>query len=170
MAHVVVKNLGQVKALRLPEGWTECPNDDTIGDRQYLREFMAEGHDQVRISFFYRGSRVDNQSGKDLLKLLSGESHELNQAELDDMAFILRDASVADWFNIRSARTEILNKKKILLVEGTWTANGRENLAIFIDTDGTGTAVQEIHFAAPKADYKDYLNSAVQAIKSVEWK
>jgi hypothetical protein len=165
----IVKNQGQIKHLTVPLDWREIKSHE-IGGSQYIREFAPADRDDIKLIFYYRGKRVDQESGENFLKVLALPEHELSQDERQRVEWIIRNASEPDWFATRSLRTEHVNKKKSLVMEGTWLADNSVDLGLFFDTDKTGTAIQEIHYTAPEADYQAFLPIAVSAIKSIVWK
>jgi hypothetical protein len=74
-------------------------------------------------------------------------------------------------FEVRSEKTEDLNGKRILSVEGEYKDSGHTgSQTLYVDSDGTGSAVQEISYTASGQDYKLNMNKAQQAFKSIIWK
>jgi hypothetical protein len=170
MNQIVITNQGRVKRFDVPEGWVECEATRGAGDVDYLREFMPLGNPEVKLSFYYRGSRVDAVTGSEFLKILSSPEHELSDNERSQIQLVIRDAAEPSWFYIQSLRTDQINRMKVLVVEGTWLKNRLSNLGVFFDTDKSGMTIQEIHFMAPEKQYEAYLPEAIKAIKSIEWK
>jgi len=164
-----IKRQGQVKSMRLPHGWTTCPAERSTGE-DFLREFHPGERDDVRLSFYYRGHRIARGGASDFLAVLGQPEHELSAAEAQSVDLVIRDASEKAWFRIDSIRTDRLNGKRALVVEGVWRKSGLGDLGIFIDADGTGSAVQEIHFLAPIDVYSSYLAVAQGALRSIVWK
>lgn len=168
MQQLKVKNLGQVKHIEIPTGWVaKLDRDDS---QPYLKEYSPQDRADVKLIFYYRGSRVDRQSGIDFHNILKLAPHDLPPAEKLSLVFVLRDIGATDLFETLSMRTDNINRKTVLLTEGLWRKSNLHNLAIFVDTDGTGTAVQEIHYTAPPAVYLKYLPTIKDAIKSIKWK
>lgn len=102
--------------------------------------------------------------------VLAKPAHVLSSPELKSIAEVLDAKSDASVFNTLSARTESLNGKSVLIVEGRYKEKQVDTYALFLDSDGTGGAVQEVYYQAPKADFMSKLKAAKEALKTVEWK
>jgi hypothetical protein len=135
-----------------------------------LREFAPQGNDTIKLSFYYRGRRIGATTGSRFVDVLSRPERQLSVQEKEAIGLVLRDASDPEWFELKSLRTIRLKGKSVLLYEGSWKKSGLADMGIFIDADGTGTAVQEIHFVAPEKDYQACLQRVSQALESIEWK
>lgn len=169
MAKPIVVSQGQAKQLTLPPGWREIkPFNNRTTD--YSREFAPSERDDVKIVFFYRGQRVHRGAGEQFLKVLSLPDHELSQDERASVEWIIRNASEPDWFEIKSLRTEHVNRRSALVMEGVWLKDRLANLGLFFDADKTGTAIQEIHYIAPESAYYEFLPVVVNAIRTIVWK
>jgi hypothetical protein len=83
---------------------------------------------------------------------------------------MLRERANPEVFHILSARTQDLNGKRVLLLEGRYTEIQKDLYEVFIDADGTGRVVQEVYFLAPKIEYLHYLKAVKIAFSSIEWK
>jgi hypothetical protein len=163
-------NEGQVKFIAIPQGFIECPEPARDVDVRFLRRFQSEDNDKVELAFFYRGAPLNKVIGADFRSILSSPPHGLSAEELESIQLVLRDASEPEWFEMSSARTDVIQGKTVLLIEGTWKNSQLYNLGIFIDVDGTGCIVQEIHYTAPIDAREQYAAIAEAAISSIEWK
>jgi hypothetical protein len=163
-------NEGQVKFIAIPQGFVECPEPARDVDVRFLRRFQSADNDKVELAFFYRGAPMNKVIGADFRGILSAPPHELSAEEVESIQLVLRDASEPDWFDLSSARTDLLQGKTVLLIEGTWKNSHLYNLGIFIDVDGSGCIVQEIHYTAPLDVREKYAEIAKAAISSIEWK
>jgi hypothetical protein len=163
-------NEGQVKFIAIPHGFVECPQPSREMDVRFLRTFKSSDDERVELAFFYRGAPMNKFIGTDFRNILSSPPHELSSEEIESIQLVLRDASEPDWFDLTSARTDVLQGKTVLLIEGTWKNSHLYNLGIFIDVDGTGCTVQEIHYTAPLDVREKYAAIARAAISSIEWK
>lgn len=166
---VLVENQGQVKRMQLPEGWLEREPPPRTS-HTFIREFQAADNEEVTLSFFYRGHRTAAGDAENFLSVLAKPAHELSTEEADSIRVVIRDASEGKWFSTNSIRTEDLKGKSVLVLEGVWKQSDVADLGIFVDSDGTGSAVQEIHFLAPKTEYAKYLRVVDEALQSVKWK
>lgn len=166
---LAVKGEGQIRQMSLPDGWIEVekdPRPDTV----HVKEFECPENSETRIMFYYRGRRVDTTTGDNFVRILSIPDHELSEQEFSDIVVILNNASEPDNFEVSSCRTETINGKRVLMLEGIWKDGGVLNLGMFIDSDNTGTAVQEVHYLAPESHYATYIEEIEQAIGAIVWK
>ncbi len=59
----------------------------------------------------------------------------------------------------------------VLLVEGSYKDKDHTgSKTIYVDSDGTGSALQEISYSAPGKDYAAHASEAEKALKSISWK
>ncbi|HMW89000.1 MAG TPA: hypothetical protein PKN86_03790 [Candidatus Obscuribacter sp.] len=166
---VRVKDHGQVKHLELPPGWTPCPEDQRTSGA-YLKEFRSQESEDVKLSFYYRGQRIPRVAAEEFQNILAHDAHELTTEELEQVEIVIRNASDEEYFSLSSSHTEDINGKRILIVEGVWKTSGLADYGLFIDSDNTGSAVQEIHFLAPERDYVNYIDQIEQVLASIVWK
>ncbi len=164
-----IKNQGQVKSLELPAGWVELlPEKRTAKD--FLREYRAAESEHVKLAFYYRGHRIGQGGADDFKNVLAQEDHELSPDEYLSVDLVVRNAAEADFFTLSHCRTETLAGKRVLIVEGVWNAGNQADFGIFIDSDLSGSAVQEIHFMAPEKEYMHYIEQVEQILKAIVWK
>lgn len=155
--------------MNLPDGWTEikqAPREDLV----HIKEFVSPLNSETKVMFYYRGRRVDKNTGDSFVHILSQDDHELTAEEFGTITIVLNNASIPDYFQVSSCRTETINGKRVLLVEGIWKDGGLLNLGVFIDSDKTGTAVQEVHYVAPQEHYASYIGDIEKAISEIVWK
>ncbi|HEY9868002.1 MAG TPA: hypothetical protein V6D08_02240 [Candidatus Obscuribacterales bacterium] len=167
----VVSDYGQIHSIDLPPGWIESTEKfvSGVGTRS-LRMFHPPEAPSAALCFYYRGLRITAQDGEHFRRLLHEPAHRLTDQEVSSVGLVLRDKSAPAEFTISNARTEDINKKRVLIVEGTYTRLQQDVFHIFLDSDGTGTAVQEIYFQAPSELYLNYLTDAKAALYSIEWR
>src|SRR4030095_14258449 len=164
-----LRHQGQVKRMTLPGGWQEREIDLDDHDLASLREFNPPGVPQVRLCFYYRGIPIDAESASRFRDLLEKPAHDLEPGELEAVDLVLGNLAYADVFVIETKSTSELNGKRVLMITGRWLESKMRTWAMFIDADGTGSAVQEIHFIAPPEVYDSSLNEVQGALNSVEW-
>lgn len=165
-----VTDRGQISRMRLPQGW--LPNqkqEGVVGNSSYI-DYCSPASKEIKLSFFYRGRPVSAASAETFHELLNKPAHTLTPAEIKSIGEIMRDRKNPADFQMLSARTEVLNGKKVLVVEGRYNEIQQDTYAVFVDADGKGKAVQEIYFQAPKADYMKHSKEAKDSIKTIEWK
>ncbi len=166
---VELKNEGQISSMQLPENWVEAKAVKTLAGDQ-LREFISSANEDVKLCFYYRGKTIAAGAARDFCGILQEHDHMLSEEEIESLSIVLRNAAYAESFATSSIKTQTINGKRVLIVEGIWRVNQIFDLSIFIDSDNTGSAVQEIHFFAPALNYASYLNDALVAIESITWK
>ena len=167
-----IKNLGQINDITLPEGWVGGEPyrfTSSVGSRSF-RAIHPADQPGICLGFYYRGLPVSNESANNFNSLLAKSSHVLTAAEVLSVSEILRDKSSRQDFTIMVARTEDINGKRVLVVEGRYKEINEDAFAIFIDASGDGKAVQEVYYQAPKATYLIYLKAARDAIRLIKWK
>lgn len=165
-----VTNVGQVRKMEMPLGWEQGPDYSKRQHAANYQEFHPNGQNDCQLGFYYRGRRTSESAGENFHNILSQEDHELSKNEYNSLEEVVRDKAKAVDFTLKSARTEEINGKRVLVVEGRYNKNQNDSKHMFIDSDGTGTAVQEIFFQAPKDKFAVYGNAATQAMKTVRWK
>jgi len=163
-----VISTGQIQSLTVPDGWVKRA-DGNLPAGAGLVEYHAPGHDDIRLNSFYRGHRVSVESAKAFQDCLAKSPHQLQSAELKALDAVLGDKSYD--FDIFFAKTADLNGKRVLSVEGRYTDKEHTgSQTIYVDSDGTGSAVQEISYSARGNDYAANLTQAQKAFKSIVWK
>ena len=165
-----INNLGQIARMQMPATWKESAKEESKVAGSSYREFTADGKPDSKFCFFYRGRRMSEASSKAFHDLLSKPAHVLSSAELKSIGEVLDAKADASVFNTLSARTEDLNGKSVLIVEGRYREKQVDTYAVFVDSDGTGSAVQEMFYQAPKADFMARLKEAKESLKTVRWK
>lgn len=166
----LVSDYGQIKSMSLPAGWLEYEHESQPSSPFYLREFSAPGNPEVKIAFYYRGRRVDARSAEAFHNTLSAEMHDLTSSELEALALVLRNMAEDGAFETERARTADLNGRRVLTVQGLWTASALKSCAIFVDAEGDGEIIQEIYYVAPDMVFDRFAGTATAALRSIEWK
>jgi len=167
-----ISNQGQISKMDLPCGWVERDKSDVtsnIGARS-VREFTPPDAPDVKLSFFYRGLPCSETTGDAFKGILSKPPHHVTPTELKTLTEILRERGDNSAFSILAARTEDLNGKRVLIVEGRYRQTQQDLHEVIIDTDGTGRTVQEVFFQAPKDKFPRHLSEAKAALRSIAWK
>lgn len=160
---------GAIRLMHLPDGWQETEPSVDLYFMEALREFKHKEDPTVEICIYYRGQPIAKGAANRLLTVLDKPSHTLTGAELDSVSVVLRDASDSDWFDMRSARTETLKGRKVLVCEGVWKRSGIVDLGVFIDRNGDGSEIEELHYKAPENLYQKFLGTAGKAFRSIMW-
>ncbi|MBI4533647.1 MAG: hypothetical protein HY711_06835 [Candidatus Melainabacteria bacterium] len=165
-----VENMGQVAVMSMPPGWQEGQTLANVRGNSIYKEFCSPEDPAVRISFFYRGVPVSHTAADAFHAILEQPAHRLTSEEMKSLAQVLRGKDSTEEFLFSSARTEDLNGKLVLVLEGRYKENQIDMQEILIDADSTGAVVQEIEFQAPKDKFIKYLMKARDSFKSIIWK
>jgi hypothetical protein len=165
-----VTDLGQISRMEMPSGWQAGPDYNNRQHGATYREFHPAGDPGCQLGFYYRGHRTSAMAGEKFHDVLQKPSHIVGEAELASLKEIVRDKANPKDFELKSAHTEDINGKRVLILEGRYTGNQQDAKHIFIDSDGTGTAVQEVFFQAPKDKYQRYAKVADDAMHTARWK
>lgn len=163
-------NIGQVKQIEIPGGWEAGPDYNKRQHAATYQEYHPAGAPECQLGFYYRGRRTSDAAGKTFHDLLDKPPHALTDAEFRSLEEIVRDKAKAEDFRLESAKTEDLNGKRVLRVKGRYVGNQNDAEHVFIDADGTGSAVQEVFFQAPKDKFSKHIKHAEDAIRSIRWK
>lgn len=167
---VEVGNIGQVARMTLPDRWQQRRKD--VGGRgsPFMMCYHVAENPDVAIVFYYRGRRVSTTDGQNFRNLLIKPPHVLTAAELKSAREILRRTGGVGRFRMWVGKTEDLNGKRLLVVEGRFESVQEDAYILYLDAGGNGSIVQEIYFQAPKESYLRYLSVAKRAFKSIQWK
>lgn len=171
LSSVQVIDRGQISSMSMPSGFER---GQTIGGsyaNNSFQDYHLKSNADVKFYFDYRGSRMGAESSRLFHDLLAKPAHALTAQELESMHQVLgANRSNKDDFRISSATTEDLNGKRVLKIEGNYPKHGLNARTIFVDSDGTGSAVQEITFQAPTAEFLKHKANSDNAFKSIRWK
>jgi hypothetical protein len=161
---------GQIAKMSLPPGWEEGPaTSGGIGTRSF-REVHPEADADAKLCFYYRGLPASDEAGKNFKQILDKQPHILTKNEIVSITEILRGKDDPKTFTPVMIRTEDINGKRVLTVNGRLNEKQADLKSILIDAEGTGTVVQEIYFQAPKELYLRYMKAARDAMNSIQWK
>lgn len=162
----MVKGIGQIKQMTLPMGYVLDKDPSDL----LLKEYYAESDDRVRFSFYYRGHRIPEAQGEIFKQMLAAGPRDLGLPDLEPISLIVMNVVLPEYFDFGNARISDLCGRRVLIVDGYWKGDGTSAFAVYVDSDGTGTAIQEIHFVAPPQLYPLYLEAAKSALKTIIWK
>lgn len=161
---------GAISRARLPDGWTagkEVKNAN-IGYEEFVPP-GATGRD-TRIHFLQHAIPIPKSEAENFRNLLSMPDHQLSKAEIASLGEVMDSKQNPADFRTDRAWTEMVNDKRVLMVEGEFLHDNKKTLSMIADKKGTGTNIQEVSFRAPATDYSTYKPQAEQTMKSVEWK
>ncbi len=161
---------GQIELMKVPTDWVKRDNVNLKANDGLVEYHPADNHD-VRLNSSFRGNRISEDAAKAFTNCLKAVEHSIAKGseELKSLAEVIDDKSRN--FNISKAFTEDLNGKRVLVVEGAYKDTEHTTTQTrYVDSDGTGSAVQEISYTAPGALFNAHLPAAEKAIKSILWK
>lgn len=166
-----ITNHGQIASMDIPTGWVEGAAKVYAGaGTRYFRQFYAPDIPDAKLCLFYRGLPVQPRSAQTFREVLALPAHTLEESEITALAEVLRDRGDSQQFQMRDIRTEDLNGRRVLVVEGTYDRIQQDTYALCVDADGTGRFVQELYYLAPFIDFVSLKAEADEAIKSIVWK
>lgn len=168
---VVVKKYGQVEHLKLPSGWNllppERPEWAVIGNS---RQFSFTGDPNCSVVLYDRGVRSSNEAGRKFRDLLAKPPHKLDSKEIQEIKVTLGNMADPNFFELREIRTENLNGKNVLVIDGEWKNSQTQFHGLMIDADGSGSLVQEIFFEATPQSYAERIKEVTDALRKLKWK
>jgi len=171
VAGLDAKDIGQVADMKLPAGFVAGQkNDGGFGNSGSFQEFHSAGDADVKVFFQYRGHRMSQDASDKFHHLLSEPPHNLRQSEIDQLGEVLEGKSQPTDFQITTAKTQDIHGKRVLVVEGDYLNFGLRSRTLYVDSDGTGSAVQEIAFQAPKDLFNKNVVQGTKSLESINWK
>jgi hypothetical protein len=165
-----VVNHGQIRRISLPANWVEGQSaSGGIGSRSFREVHPVEAPD-ANLCFYYRGLPISEETGKHFRAMLNKPPHILTQTEIRSISEVLRGKDNPRKFSAQMIKSEDINGKRVLTVNGRLIEKQEDVKAMLVDADGTGTVIQEIYFQAPKELYLRFMKSARDAMNSIVWK
>lgn len=168
---IEVIDRGQISSMSMPAGFEKGKAVGGTFANNSFQEYHLSSNANVKFYFEYRGQRMGAESSRAFHETLERPPHVLAPQELESLHQVLgANRSNKEDFKINSARTEDLNGKRVLTIEGRYPHHGLSARTVFVDSDGTGSAVQEITFQAPTAEFFKNTAASLNALKSIKWK
>ncbi len=167
--NTAVTNIGAVDSMDLPQGWTKGKEVSGIAGLGSASSFNAPSNKEIEMTLFDRGTRYSANAAA-FHEILSKPPHVLTPKELESLGAILGTYGDSRAFKMSACKTESINGKNVIVIEGNWKEVNHDSYSILANPDGKGETVQEIYFKAPHNDYGAYLNSAKQSMKAIRWK
>lgn len=165
-----VTDIGQIQTMTLPDDFVQGPSRSGTAGNSMFQEYHLKSDADIKVYFQYRGRRMSNAGAREFQSVLSQPPHTLKQAELDKVSETLRDKSDHQTFRIMSAKTQDINGKRVLIVDGQYLKHGLYARTMYVDSDKTGSVVQEITFQTPMSKLTSYLAKGVKSQESIAWK
>ncbi len=165
-----ISNIGRIKRLPLPDGWSETRKVLGQFGNSYLYHYGREDTPDIQLSVFYRGMLVSSLSGKAFERLLKKEPHQLSAEAVLSISEVLGNCAQPDLYDLEKAGTINLADKRVIDVEGRFPEFSLENRTIFVNGGNDGCAVLEIIYSAPKDVFAKHAEAIDQSLRSIEWK
>lgn len=188
---LALSDRGPIKNIQFPNGWQQTDSTTGgIGNRS-IETYGPPGDRSIGISVFYGGLPTSDTGAKAFTQLLKDKPAEsgpqqLTAEDIKSIADALGRLNVGDnqytntgryrppVFHIDSARTEQMNGRTVLSVQGNFVdMNGKPVKGfngIFADTDGTGKRIQQVYLQGPPDMMPQYKNQLDETLSSIEWK
>lgn len=157
--------------IALPKGWTHSRTKErTETSTENYVLYNPREDASVMFWYYFRGTPVNHRTAQNFRKILAEPAHSLSPKELSSISMVMRDKAKVENFRTLFARTREMNGKMVLVVEGRYVSDEQDAITIYIDADGSGQTVEELHYRAPKEHYMCYLRAIKSAFQSIVWK
>jgi hypothetical protein len=165
---------GLVKQMELFDLWdlekaNKVDPNERWADEPRIVRCRLRTHPDITLNLYYRPRPLPPNTARQFAAALSKPPHALSETGIDDISLVFRDAAYPEYFNMRSARTEILRGRTVLVYDGVWLSTNLRNLGIFFAADELAFFVQEIHYLAPADIFEAHLGEAKMCLDSIDW-
>lgn len=159
-------SFGQVDSVSLRADWERGVTQESPAP---FSEYHSSKFPETKLCFYYRGQRMSDAASENFAHTLARPNHSLSKTEIKSLQELLGAKADEHSFKILDARTQSLNGKHVLIVRGAYTEKHYETESVYVDSDGSGSAVQEIYWQSPRAQYVAQ-GQARAALRSISWK
>lgn len=166
---LLIESIGQVRMMTLPANWRLAKREDQGGTMAFHEVYSAFENEDTTFEFYYRGTPVKESIARAFKATLLAEPHALSADEIHSLGIMVSYALDGNAFKLKRIHTETLNGRRVLIVEGDFLQDGVTRLHVFVDADDRGSAVQELFFQAPTADFKNSVDAGKRAFSSIIW-
>lgn len=165
-----ISNIGCIKRLPLPDGWK--PMRQVLGQfgNSYLYHYGRTDTPDIQLSIFYRGMLVSSLSGREFVRILKKEAHQLSAEAVLSISEVLANCAQPDLYDLDKARMLSLGDKNVIDVEGRFPEFSLENRTIFVNGGNDGCAIMEIIYSAPKDVFSKHAAALDHCLQAIEWK
>jgi hypothetical protein len=171
MAIHILRDYGPLARLRLPPGWEEKPHTPTAPHTPTSRSFHPPGVHQAEIVIHSWGRTNNKDAQRAWVHLVRrGRQRSLSAQELIELRMVPIYAFNDAGFKRKSVRTENLNGRRVLVIEGNWSEHGLDMYMVVADETRDGAHTYEIYFAAPHRLYALHLDAWLASMRSIRWK
>lgn len=156
---------GQIKHLELPSGWIRCDSelkDDAI-------YFCAPDDPTIKLTFIRRNFLIDTFSAQNLKEILDKTPHTATSLERENLELVLLNAADPEHFELSTLRSEFLNQRPVLRLEGSWKRSNIQCLAFYFACAEKPRRLEEIFFEASPAGFASSLPEVQKSLASIIW-
>lgn len=171
----------EIAFLRLSDAWMETQQDagrwgGRSLDGKVFHQFQLKHAPLVRLDFWFRGRKLHPIAALSFHLTLS-YAHTLKDMELE----LIREAlgvvgtgvpsrrQSENVAHIHFAEVGNLNGRFVLAVRWDHLKLKRQYISVFIDADGGGAVVHEIHFSAPPEKFAETEPHLAGLLRSIQW-
>lgn len=171
----------EVRFLRLAGNWLESSRDAGLWggdafDHRVFRQYQLRWAPSVTLDFWFRGSRVSVAAGNAFCAVLR-RAQVLDRSQLSAIKEVLGVAAagvesgsaIEPVVRIQSAETGSLNGRTVLAVRWEHRKMKRQFLSVYLDAEGDGRTVREIHFSGPCDRFAQHLALIHEVLRSIQW-
>ncbi len=170
----------EMRFIRLTDNWSQSERDPGLWggdafDHRIFRQYQLNWAQSVTLDFWFRGGKTSPGAGRAFAEILS-RPHSLAKLEIESLREVLGVAGVelglgvpSAVVNIESAEVGSLKGRAVLAVRWQHRKMKRQFLSVYIDADGDGRTVREIHFSTPTENFAQHVHLAHEALRSIQW-
>jgi len=153
--------------MRLPPGFVPGLVRD---ENRFFQEYHLESDPSIQIYFEYRGRRMSEAASNIFRDLILAAPRNVTLIEIEQYRELLQTKSDPTRFRPLIAKTQDIKGKRVLVVEGIFLKFNLQARTLYVDSDGTGSAVQEISFQTPVDRFIKYVLPGTRCLESILWK
>ncbi len=166
---LVVRSIGVVDQITLPPSFELGTRLGGVPGQSFFQSYHLSTDEHVKIYFEYRGQRLSESDARAFRDILSQPPHVLKNREIALLKETVQEKANLGVFKLLLAKTEDLNGRRVLIVEGRYAKDDLTAYTIYIDADGTGAEVQELTFQTKTNQYARRLLAGMNSFKSIQW-
>ncbi|CAN5421151.1 hypothetical protein BH10CYA1_BH10CYA1_02590 [soil metagenome] len=166
--NATIVNQDPIESWVLPPGWFEDHPSQGPLPGAFARNFRSLSAPTSELLIWYRGQPVDCDSCENLMRLLSERSQILTKTKLNGITYVLGNVGQESIFRALMIRTETISGANVLTIEGRWS-NGDDLYALFIPENPGSSRIIEVHYQAPKEEFRKNLAAMKAAFASIVW-
>jgi hypothetical protein len=167
--------------VRLSERWAQSQRDPGLWggnsfDGKIFRQFQLKDSPAVTVDFWFRGRKLSSFAAI-AFNLTLRYVHLVNHLELDLIREVLgivgtgvgAQRTAVRIAEIQKAEVGNLNGKKVLAIRWTNLKLKRQFISLFIDAEGDGATVHEVHFSTPPEKFAEHEGIVNELFRSMQW-